>query len=181
MTMTQKRWLEVPILLAIIWLSQALELSLLHLPYYLGTPQLVSLLIAYVAFSRGWTSIMIIGFVLSFLGAANNGYPTGLYIAAHLWAALLMRIVVSALTLEGRSAFVLLVASYDIFLKTLTWTLLKFLGASTAVPLFLAQFAAQTTLMAICAWLLFPVFRKWDEYFLHALDEDSLGPATTLR
>jgi hypothetical protein len=181
MTMTQKRWLEIPLLLMIIWTFQALELSLLHLPYYLGTPQLISLLVAYVAFSRGWTTTVVLGFALSFLGSSSVGYATGLYIAAHVWSGLASKTLVSGLTLEGRSAFVLLVVGYNIFLRSLTWMLLKLIGASPTLPLFLAQFFTQTLLMALAAWIVFPLFVKWDDFFAHTQDEESLGQQTLLR
>jgi hypothetical protein len=181
MTMTQKRWFEIPILLLIIWVSQAVELSLFPLPYYLGTPQLFSLMVAYVAFCRGWTSTAVISFLLAFLCSANVGYPTGLFIAAHLWSALSSRAVVSAFTLEGRPAFVIVVTGYSLFLKILTWSLLKSLDASPTLPLFFAQFFSQTALLAAAAWIIYPLFRKWDDYFLHTLDDDSLSPRMILK
>ncbi|MEO5668240.1 MAG: hypothetical protein ABIR96_09295 [Bdellovibrionota bacterium] len=178
--MTQKRWLELPILLALIWIVQALELSLLHLPYYLGTPQILTLMIAYVAFSRGWTSTVILSFILAFLAAANIGYSTGVFVAAHVWSALATLTVVSALTLEGRSAFVLLVVGYDLFLKIVTWLLLRVVGAIPSIPLLLAQFFAQTAIMAIVAWLIYPLFKKWDDYFLHVQDDDTLKHSSSI-
>jgi hypothetical protein len=176
MTMTQKRWLETPILLMILWIFQALELSILHLPYYLGTPQLLTLIVGYAAFSRGWAGTAALAALMSFLASANVGYPTGLFVAAHIWAALGTKGAVSALTLEGRPAFVLLVVGYSFLLKVITLSLLKFAGASPTLPLFIAQFFSQTAIMALAAWIAYPLLRKWDDYFLHTTDDDSLGP-----
>ncbi len=181
MTMTQKRWLEIPLLLLLIWVYQGLELSLLHLPYYFGTPQLISLIVAYVAFSRGWTLTVILGFLLSFLGSANIGYATGIFVAAHVWSGLASKTLVSALTLEGKPAFTLLVVGYSFFLRSLTWFLLKAHGASPTIPLFVVQFLVQTLLLAVAAWLLYPIFLKWDEFFMHAQDEETLGQQSLLR
>lgn len=181
MNMTQKRWLEIPILMAIIWICQALELSIVHLPYYLGSPQLISLIVAYISFSRGWASTVLLTAILAFLGSANIGYATGIFIAAHVWSALCTKTVVSALTLEGRPAFALLVAGYNFFLKCLTWAILRSFDASPTLSLFFAQFISQTVIIAIVAWLLFPFFQKWDDYFMHASDEDNLRQSTSLR
>lgn len=182
MNQTQKKLLEIPLLLLTIWVFQALELSLIKLPSFLGVPQVTSLIIAYIAYTRGWKTTTVLSLVFSALGTANIVYPTGLYIAAHMWAALFTKVAVGAFALEGRRSFVLLVISFHIILKSITLGLLKFVNAGPTLPLFFVQVFAQLILAIIFAYLLYPLFVKWDEFFNHAMSEDnSLSHTAGLR
>jgi|GEM_PF-1378496 len=172
MTQTQKSWIELPLMLLLLWILQAFELSLLHLPYYLGTPQVISILVAYIAFTRGWMSTTILTLILSFIASANVGFPTGVFIAAHIWTALITKTIVASLTLEGRPAFVALVVGFSLILRSITWTLLEFSGASLTLPLFLAQIFVQTFVFAALGWILYSVFCYWDHFFDHMQDDD---------
>lgn len=172
MTQTQKRWIEVPLLLLILWVVQALEMTLFRLPYYLGAPQFISILIAYVAFTRGWNTVTVLSFVFSFIASANVGFSTGVFIAAHVWAALITKGVVMAMTLEGRPAFVGLVVGYSLLLRTLTYSLLQYANAGPTLPSFFAQILVQTTVFAGLAWILYSLFSFWDGFFGHLEEEE---------
>lgn len=172
MTQTQKKWSELPLLLILLWIVQGLEISLLNLPYYLGSPQIISILLAYFAFSRGWTSLTILSFVFAFMASANSGISTGVFVSSHVWTALIIKSISSALTLSGRNSFVGLSIAFSLILRTLTFVLLKSVGAGPTLPLFFLQVLTQTAVFAIISWLIYPLFNFWDHHFDHVQEED---------
>ncbi len=173
MTQTQKKFAEIPLMILSIWVLQALELSLIKLPFFLGVPQITSMIIAYIAYSRGWKTTTALSVIFAAFGTANVAYPTGLYIAAHMWAALFTKIAADSFALEGRNSFVLLVIGFHFILKAITLSLLQLVNAGPTLPLFFTQVFAQLILVVIFAYFLFPLFVKWDEFFNHSLDEDN--------
>lgn len=173
MTQTQKKLAEIPLLLLSIWVFQALELSLVKLPFFLGVPQVTSMIIAYIAFSRGWKTTTALSLVFAVLGSSNVAIPTGLFIASHMWAALFTKMAVTALALEGRNSFVLLTIAFHFMLKAITLGLLQIINAGPTLPLFFAQVFSQLIFVVVFAYLLFPIFIRWDEFFGHSMDEDS--------
>jgi hypothetical protein len=172
MTQTQKRWIEIPVLLIVLWVVQALEMTLFRLPYFLGAPQFISILIAYIAYTRGWNTVTILSFVFSFMASANVGFSTGVFVAAHMWAALITKGVVMAMTLEGRRAFVGLVVGYSLLLRGLTYALLQYANAGPTLPSFFAQILVQTAIFAVLAWILYWPFSFWDGFFGHLEEEE---------
>jgi hypothetical protein len=173
LTPTQKKILELPLFLLLLWILQSLELSLLQLPFSAGIPQIVTFIIAYIAFTRGWKTTTTLSFVIAFLGASNVAYSAGIFIAAHMWAALITKVVIAALALEGRRSFVSLMLGFHLVCNVLTLGLLHFSGAGPTLPSFFTQYILQVFYVAVMAYLLFPAFILWDDFFEHAYDEDS--------
>lgn len=184
MTPTQKKTFEIPILLLLLWTLQALELSIMQLPFFVGVPQIVSFIVAYIAFTRDWGMIAILSFAFAALGSANVTYASGIFIAAHMWTALFVKLAASSLTLEGRQSFVMLMVAFHFLYSLMVMILLHFVNAGPTLPSFFAQFFVQVLYVAAGAFLLYPLFQKWDEFFDHAEeDENSLsrGPSLSRR
>jgi hypothetical protein len=174
MTPTQKRFTEGPLLLLMILLSQALELSLFQkIPIFLRPIQLTPILIAYLALTRDWGLTFLLSAALSYMGAATVGYPTGVYMASQIWVALSIRLLVSIMALEGRHAFTLLVLGGNLFQKLLVRLIMGSQGQFVDVALFLGDLAKTTVTATVLAWILYPFFIKWDRFFEHERDDSS--------
>lgn len=173
LTPTQKKVVELPLFVLILWIVQSMELSLLQLPFSAGIPQLVSFIVAYIAFTRGWKTTTVLSCLIAFLGASNIGYSAGIFIAAHMWAALFTKVIIAALALEGRRSFVSLMLGFHLVFNLLTLGLLHFLGAGPTLPSFFTQYILQIAYVALMAYILFPAFIFWDEYFEHGYDDDT--------
>ena len=171
MTQTQKNTFEWPILLTILWIVQSFEISILHLPFGLGSIHVIPVLIVYVALTRRWGQIAVLAFVFAFIGSPTIGYPATIYIGVQIWTALVTRGIVSGLALEGRRPFTVLVAGSHLFSKFLTWFVLK--TVAKALPWTDTLFHGSLTCITAAAlgWFLFPLFVGWDEFFEHEADE----------
>ncbi len=171
MTQTQKKIFEWPLLFLILVLIQAIEISLLDLPLGLSTLHFIPVLSIYIALTRSWGQILLLSFVLGILGSPAIGYPAAIYISVLAWTALTTKAVVSALALEGRRPFVGLTAASHIFSRLLTWALLKNIGSALPFSTMFQWMIGSTLTTSFLAWVLFPYFVAWDEYFEHEADE----------
>lgn len=176
MTQSQKKFFEWPLLLLSMLVLQVLEVGFLHLPV-LGSLQITPILIIYITLSRGWGKLAGLSFLFASLASTWVAYPAPVFIGVQVWTALVTKAVVYGLALEGRNPFVFLVAGSNVFYRVLAWVLLR--GASEALPfwdMLLHTFLTSLS-SALLAWLLFPVFIWWDEYFEHeAEDARELNP-----
>lgn len=172
MTSTQKRWAEWPFILLILALTQAVEISLLQrLPFFLGSIHLVPIVITYVALTRDWLKAVGIVTLLAALGSATIGYPVGFFVGAQVWTALLAKVLVSVMALEGRKVFCGLVMAAQLFSKFLVILMMSSKGR---VPEFLHFWGISITSavgMGLLAWILYPLLLWWDRYFEH-IEED---------
>ncbi len=171
MNPTQKRFLEWPLLLFIWFVIGALEMSVLQLPFGMGAPQIVPILIAYFCLTRNWFQLTFLTIIFAILSSGHIGFPTGVYVAGLLWAALITKIFVMGFTLEGRRAFVALVAIFHIFWQELTWLMLKSLNMAPLFRVMFWKLPGIVLIVGVLAWFLFPLFIRWDEYFDHAIDD----------
>jgi hypothetical protein len=171
MTPTQKKWLEWPLILALIWVAQSLEISVLRLPGALGSFHIPPVVIVYLGLTRNWFQLTALAFVFAILGSATVTHSGGLYIAAQVWTALFVKTLVTSFALEGRLQFTLLVAGASIFSRVLTHVLLAYQGGNADFWTFLVYTVLGTPTAALLGWLLFPLFMEWDRYFQHEADE----------
>jgi len=168
---SQRRVTEWPLFLTLLSCAQIAELSFLQMPFNLGSVHLIPVLCAYIALTRKWRHIAWLSLLLAIVGASSVGYSGLVYFAVLLWTALLTKIVVGALALEGRTSFTLLVMGAHIFAKLLVWILLKHGGSALPFPRALLGIFATLFPAGLAAYLLFPLFVKWDEYFEHEADD----------
>ena len=171
MTPTQKKVLEWPLLILILWLSQSMEISLLRLPGPLGSFHIPPVLIVYLALTRSWGSLTLLAFVFSYLGSTSVSHSASIYIASQVWTALATKSVATALALEGRPQFTMLVVGSHIVSRLLTHVLLAYLGQNADVFSFVSYTLIGALPAALLGWLLFPLFMEWDRYFGHEADD----------
>lgn len=180
MTQTQKKIFEWPFIILIIWLSQAVELSVLSkMPSWIGAAQLVPIFIFYLASTRSWGPLVLLTLGLSALGASTVSYPTSVYMSVHLWTALVLRASVSSFSLEGRRSFLGLALSGQAFAKVLTWVLLHTFYRTLPPLQSISIVIFNSAFTACVAWLVYPYLRSWDRYFEHN-PEDSGDLNTSL-
>ena len=167
MTPTQKRFAEWPVLIVLIWLAQALEVSLLRLPAPFGSFHLPPIIIIYLALTRSWPSLAMLSFLFAVAGAATVTQPGEIYIASQLWTAFATKAVVTAFRLEGRFAFTALVAGAHIINKILVLILLANRNIDVDLLTSILSVVFGTFPAVLLGWFLFPIFMRWDLYFMH--------------
>src|SRR5688572_25688880 len=129
MTSTQKRWLEWPLIFLLLIFIQSIEISLLQRArFFMGSVHLVPIVIIYVALTRDWLKAVGIVTLFAALGSATVGYPVGFFVGAQVWTALLAKVVVSVMALEGRRIFCALVMSAQLFSKFLVLVMMSSKG-----------------------------------------------------
>lgn len=171
MTPTQKKFIEWPLLILLLWIAQSLEISLLRLPGVLGSFHVTPVLIVYLALTRSWPTLTILAFVFSVLGSTSVSHAIAVYIAAQMWTALVTKSVATALALEGRPQFTLLVAGSAVLSRVIMHGILLYIGQSTDLWTFLSYTVLGALPAALLGWLLFPLFMGWDRYFGHEADD----------
>jgi len=171
MTQTQRKLLEIPILLLLLWLTQGLEISLLRLPFGLGSLDVIPVLVTYTALTRHWYLLGALSFAFAFIGSSTVAYSAGIYIGVQMWTALVTKICVKAFALEGRGPFTGLAVSSWMVGKILTGFLLSLSQPPLPLGFFFAQLATGALSTALIAWLFFPAFVGWDKFFEHEPDE----------
>jgi hypothetical protein len=169
----KRKWLEWPLLLLCVWIIQAVDLSLLHLPYELGGLPWIPLVIGYIGFTRDWAQATLLCFLFAFLDAPTSSYPMAIYIASLVWTGLFAKLLVASFTLEGRRSFTLLAIWIMLFYRILTWLLLKSSNIAPSLALSLAELLPSVVIGAGLAWLLYPVFVHWDLLFERSFDEET--------
>lgn len=172
MTQTQKKYLVWPILLFLFWLAQALEISLVHIPVLrFAHIHLTPILCIYIALTRSWGKIALLSAVFGILAIPAVGYPASIYVAVLMWTSLGTKGVVSALALEGRRPFSMMVFASHAFLRILTWFLLRNIGQALPLGITLHWTLLSALTAAVLGWFLFPIFVAWDDFFEHEADE----------
>jgi len=177
MTKTQKKFAEWPILLFMIMLTQTAELALHNLPLFSGYVHLIPIMIAYIALTRSWYTLMLLTVIFAYIGSATIGYSMGIYLAVQMWTAMVLKSFVYAFALEGRRPFTGMVVASSLFAKILTWFFLKSFHLSQPLSHMVLSLPLTLLMAGLLAWLLFPVFVAWDNYFEHeAEDARDLDP-----
>ena len=171
MTPTQKRFVEIPLLLGLLWLIQALEISFLQMPFQAGAVHVVPVVIVYFALTRSWTRLVILSILFALAGSFTVGHAATIYVAVQFWTALFSKVIVSEFALEGRKPFAFLVVGSNAFSKTLTWILLGMQAHAMPAQFFLKSLFLSMGTTAIVAWFIFPLCVSWDEYFDHPVHE----------
>lgn len=170
MTPTQKRFVEWPLILLLVWSTQVLEISSLRVPL-LGPVQILPVLITYLAVTRAWGELFWQAATFAFLGSSVIGYPWPVYLAVQVWTALILHLVVQTFALEGRQAFTGLSALGSVTSKVLTYLVLRSGMQVLPFNIFLRDLFGAALSASILAWFLFPLFAAWDAYFEHEADE----------
>ena len=171
LSQTQKKVIEWPLIVALVFFIQALEISVLRLPLWIGPIHPMPILIVYLSVTRNWGPLVILTSVFAFMGSATVGYPWPVYLAVHLWTALVLKLVILTFALEGRRAFIGLAALGNVLSKILVYVIQGSLFKTLPLPLFLRDLVATTLVATVLAWILFPAFAAWDAYFEHELEE----------
>lgn len=171
MTPTQKKFSEFPIMILLVWIVQALEVSILRVPGVFAPVHFIPVLTCYITVTRNWFVMAALALLFAFLGSSTVGYPWPVYVSALLWTALTLKIVILTFTLEGRRAFTLMTGAGGILFKILVHVILG--STARTLPFFsaLRDWLASGLVMAAMAWFLFPVFAAWDAFFEHQSDE----------
>jgi hypothetical protein len=181
MSPTQKRIFEWPILLLVLWMLQALEISLLQLPFSLGSVHVFVIVISYLALTRDWLKMMLLSVGFSIMASFTTTVPAGVHIATLLWMGLLSKIFVQEFALEGRRTFMLLAVSNFAFYKLSTWIILKLWFQTFSLADTVSSILLSAPVVMVGAHLAFPWLLKWDHYFDHPVHESRDLMQGTLR
>jgi hypothetical protein len=167
MTQTQKQWAEWPLLILSLWIFQALELSVLRLPFQNGAVQLTPIIVVYLALTRNWEKLAYLSFIFSFIGSFTVGYSWIIFVSAQFWMGLVAKVFIMGLTIDSRMSFSILTASAIVFCKLLTGFLLESSGVGLSFWAVVRDSIVSAIASGIVAFFAFPVFMAWDDYFNH--------------
>lgn len=168
MTSTQKRWVEIPLLIFAIWFVQALQISILRLPFVDGAISIIPILIIYLSLTRTWGKAILLTLVFSYLDGFTAGINMLLFASTQLWTSMITKLLASGFTVDSRNSFATLVALGFGFTKTLTFFVLSSWGQAPPLQSFIATVFFGIFLTAGLAYLLLPLFVAWDDYFEHS-------------
>lgn len=171
MTQTQKKIFEIPLILLLIWFWQVLEIWIARIPMQSGSLQLVPILITYVALTRTWGKLTAICFFLALVASFNVGFSKNVFLAMHLWGALVTKLFSSEFAIEGRRPFMLLAGGAHVFVKLFTWICLKYTETAPTLGYYGETVFLSTLATLGLAYLVFPYLVGWDEYFEHPIAE----------
>lgn len=171
LTQTQKKFIEWPLIILLVFCVQSLEISVLRLPLWIGPVHPIPVLLAYLAVTRNWDALVMLAAIFAFMGSSTIGYPWPVYLATQLWIALILKLIILTFALEGRRSFTGLTAVGNILSKILVFVILGSVSKTLPWPLFLRDTFLSTIMSAILAWFLFPMFAAWDAYFEHEPEE----------
>ena len=177
MNNTQKNTLEIPIIIALLWIWQSLEISLFRLPSNGGSLQLIPILVTYVALTRTWGMTTLISFFLIFAQSFVSGIELNLFVAIGLWTALCTKLFAIEFAVEGRQQFMLLSGGAHLFNKPILYVLLRY--QNNALPLWeeMKSLILSGIGTLALAYFVFPFLVEWDEYFEHQItDSRDLNP-----
>jgi hypothetical protein len=176
-TKIQKKWVEIPLLVFLIWIFQAVEISLTVLPWNLGSLSIFFSLLAFVSFSRSWEKTTVLAYLVAIMASSTAGTKGTLFIVSLVWATLFSKVLSSAFNLEGRNSFAILTGWFVLFQKIALWILLSHFEQSPTIGIFFVQVISQIFVNAAIAWVIYPVYIKWDQYFEHVAEEENTGLA----
>ena len=94
-----------------------------------------------------------------------------MYVAAQVWTALTLKVILQTFAVEGRRQFTGLAALGAVIATTITYVLLKSVAKTLPLPLVLRDIVTTTAITAPLAYVMFPLFAAWDAYFEHEADE----------
>jgi hypothetical protein len=160
----QKRFLEWPLLLLLIWVEQSLEISFINRFFSF---QLLPIIFTYIAFTRDWTNGALLVGALAYLGSSHIGYDQTLYVCVFLWTALTTKVFVETFAMEERGSFIALSLGTHVFSKTLIWLLLRSEGDAVGIWRFVWDTLSILPVVGVVAWALYPLLVAWDNYFEH--------------
>ncbi len=177
MNQTQKRAAEFPILLVLIWVFQAFELSILRLPFQHGGLQLSPVLVVYVALTRNWERMAVLTLFFSFLGSFTIGYSWIIFIAAQFWMSLIAKLFISGFTIDTRTAFGFLVFGCVVFFKLLSGFMLKSYGFDLSFFNVAKDSLVSGVASGLLGFGLYSFLMAWDDYFDHPhIDASEMNP-----
>jgi len=176
---TQKRWSEWPLIFLILIVSQTLSIGFLEIPVLGFAPTLLSVTLPYLALTRPWGRLFLLGFLFASCAAATQAYPWALYLSASLWTLLFTKLVVMGFAVEGRRQFVLLTVGYQLVESLLLYILLYKQGLHPELSFWIWRWPLKALFCGGVAALAFPFFVSWDEYFEHPIDDSrELNPGS---
>jgi hypothetical protein len=176
---TQKRWSEWPLILITMIVAQSASLGFLNIPGLEFAPTLLSALLPYLSLTRSWGRLFALGCLFASCAAATAAYPWTTYLSASLWALLAMKLVVMSFAVEGRNQFVLLTVGYQLIESSVLYVLLYRQGLNPEFSYWILRLPLVAIVGGSVAYLCFPWFVRWDEYFEHAIDESrDLNPGS---
>jgi hypothetical protein len=170
-TKIQKKWAEIPLLIFIFWIFQAMEISISVLPWGLGSISIFAAVLAYISFSRSWERTTVLAYLISIVASSTAGTKGTLFIVSLVWASLFSKLLSSAFNLEGRNSFGVLTGWFILFQKISLWLLLNRFANSPTVGLFFVHTFSQIIINGLIAWVIYPALIKWDHYFEHVPEE----------
>ncbi len=167
MSLTQKRYIQLPLLFLIVFLGiLPVEWTLLsQLPLYLGPVNILSILATYVVLTRSLARCLLWGSIIGIISALSYPFGYGALIAAFTWSVLATKVLTYALPFDSRIPFATL-ACYQLILCKVLWrlfTLKEYQGVTwldftlTNLPSLLPT--------ALLSYLLLPLFVVWDDFF----------------
>ncbi len=177
MTHSQKQWSEWPLILCLVWFFQALEISVLRLPFQNGALQITPVVIVYLAMTRNWEKLSLLTLVFSFLGTFTVGYSWIIYMAAQFWMAMTVKLFITGFTVDSRLSFAALVFCATGFGKLLSGFLLNSSGIQLSFFHTLKDSILYSAASGLLGFFCFTLFFVWDEYFNHPhIDASEMNP-----
>ncbi len=167
MTSTQKRWVEVPFFVLLVWLFQSLQISILILPFNAGAIQALPVLILYCAVTRSWARAVTLAALFAYMDSFTMEVNTLLFIVVQIWTALLLKIVARSFTVDSRFSFAALAVIGGFFSKTLIWITLSAWSKGAPLSQYVITSGVSAIMTGVMAFFLLPIFLAWDDYFEH--------------
>lgn len=161
----QKRVIEWPLIVLLLWLFRSFELWAFQVPWIGVEIQLTPIILAYLAFHFRFTSLIYIGYIILFLTSFSIGYSKGIYIFSNMFTLMVLKVYVQAFAFDAKLDFILLSAYFLALSKFTCWILLMFV--MEVIPFFTLAydiiFGALFTVLV--AWLLHPFLERWFRFF----------------
>lgn len=172
MLIRQKNVVEWILLILCFIFFSSLESSILSiLPLNIGNFHIAYIIVFYVALTRSWYHLSLLSFLFAYLSTVNSGVPGGVQIAALMWIAYFIKIFSYTLSFENRYSFVYLNFVATIFVKSLIWILMNIYHKAIPFLDFLAEIPGSLIGISLTAYLMYPIFVKWDQYFEHEAED----------
>lgn len=167
MSLTQKRLIQLPLffLMAFFAILPAEQSILARLPFGLGPVQILPIALTYVALTRSFAKTILWGIILGLVTSLGVPFGFGDMIVAQTWAALVAKLITSTLPVDNKGTFAV-VACWQALVARISWRLLT-MGAFHGVTWwrFTLDILPSFLTIAAFAYVFFPIFILWDEFF----------------
>lgn len=171
LTLTQRRYLEFPLLVVLLLVLQGMQISFIQLPAMTGSVPLLFVLGVYIAYTRSWKKLAVLSCFLVLFELGASGVTSGILIAAFLWSLFGARAFVAQLALEGRPSFIVLCLNAFLFFRIFTWFVLAARGHAPPIGDAVSGLLLMLPFVLFLAYLMFPLCLLWDEIFGHVPDD----------